>query len=815
MPTFERMAKNKGNGGTGKTNGDGQPVVKRSPDAAAPRGHVVLPPPDPKFDGVIGTTYADSKMGTFPVAKAPDGAPNVLLVVIDDCGFGQWGTFGGQIPTPNLDRLAKTGLRYTRYHTTALCSPTRAALLTGRNHHSCGTGVITELGDSFPGYTGQIPKSCAMGAEMLRQNGYSTAFFGKDHNVAAWETSVSGPFDRWPTSQGFDHFYGFIGGESNQWQPALYEDTRPVELEVPPGREGDYTLNEALADRAIEYIHRQKSVTPDRPFFIYYAPGATHAPHHVPKEWIDKFKGQFTQGWDKYREECFQRQLKLGVIPKDTKLTPRPEEIPAYDSLTPDQKTVAARLMETFAGYTAQTDHEVGRLLDTLEEIGQVDNTLVIWMIGDNGASMEGGLHGAFNEMVTLTGLSEDPKTLISKLDEIGGPSAYNHYPVGWAWAMNTPFQWGKQVASHFGGTRNPMVVSWPARITDAGGLRTQFHHVIDIVPTILEAAGVPEPVSVNGVAQKPIEGVSMVYTFDNASAKGTRRTQYFEMFGNRALYHDGWVAACFHGRLPWHAGTVDFEHDTWELYNVDEDFSEYADLAAKEPEKLKQLQDLFMAEAGKYNVLPLDDRAAERLDPRLRPSLIAGRTDFTYYAGTSRVAENCAPPMKNRSHAITAHVDMPADGGDGVLVAEGGIVGGFTLFVKDRKPVYEYNYFTADRYQVKGSSPLPVGPCTIRMEFDYDGGGFGKGGTVKLLVNGKPVGTGRVEKTEVALFSADETFDIGCDTGSPVSADYTSPFRFTGKIKKVEIKLEDEQLTPAEQAEVKKMHAAVEAARH
>jgi arylsulfatase len=820
MPTFQGMArssdKNNGNGGKAAGNGgNGNPIAKQSPDAAGPRGHVVLPPPQPKFDGVIGTTYKDSTMGRFPVAKAPDGAPNVLLIVIDDCGFGQWSTFGGQIPTPNLDRLAKKGLRYTRFHTTALCSPSRAALLTGRNHHSCATGVITEIGDSFPGYTGQIPKSCAMGAEMLRQNGYSTAFFGKNHNVADWETSVSGPFDRWPTSQGFDHFYGFVGGESNQWQPALYEDTRAVEMEIPPGREDDYTLNEALADRAIEYIHQQKSVTPDRPFFVYYAPGATHAPHHVPKEWIEKFKGQFDQGWDKYREECFKRQLALGVIPKDTKLTPRPEEIPAYDALTPDQKKVAARLMETFAAYTAQTDHEVGRLLDTLEEIGQADNTLVFWLIGDNGASMEGGPHGAFNEMVTLTGMEEDPATLVAELDAIGGPRAYNHYPVGWAWAMNTPFQWGKQIASHFGGTRNPLVVSWPERIKNVGGLRTQFHHIIDIVPTILEVARIPEPVSVNGVAQRPIEGVSIAYTFDDAAAPGTRRTQYFEMLGNRAIYHDGWVAACFHGRLPWKGGTVDFDDDTWALYNIEDDFSEYADLSAKEPLKLKQLQDLFMAEAGKYNVLPLDDRAAERLDPRLRPSLIEGRTAFTYFAGTSRVTESCAPNIKNRSHTITAHVDIPADGGDGVLVAEGGIVGGFTLYVKDRKPVYEYNYFTAEHTKVVGSAPLPVGPCTIRMEFTYDGGGFGRGGAVKLLVNGTQVGSGHVDKTEPARFSADETFDVGCDTGSPVSNDYRSPFRFTGKLKKIEIQLEEQKLTPAEHAEVMKMHAAAEQARH
>ncbi len=809
------MAKTKGNGNGSRGNSSGAKPPEGNAPLEPPRGHVVLPAPDPKFNGTIGTTYKDSKMGSFPVVTAPAGAPNVLLIVIDDCGFGQWSTFGGQIPTPNLDRLAERGLRYTRFHTTALCSPTRAALLTGRNHHSAATGNITELGDSFPGYTGQIPKSCAMVSETLRQNGYSTAFFGKNHNIPDWETSTSGPFDRWPTMQGFDHFFGFVGGESNQWQPALYEDTRPVELEVPPGRQGDYTLNEALADRAIEYIRQQKSVTPDRPFFVYYAPGATHAPHHVPKDWIEKFKGQFDQGWDKYREACFQRQLKLGVIPKDTKLTPRPAEIPAYDSLTAEQKKIAARLMETFAAYTAQTDHEVGRVLATLDEIGQRDQTLVFWLIGDNGASMEGGLHGAFNEMVTLAGMTEDPKVLAAKLDEIGGPTAYNHYPVGWAWAMNTPFQWGKQVASHFGGTRNPLVVSWPGHITDEGGLRAQFHHVIDMAPTILEAAGIPQPASVNGVAQKPIEGVSIAYSFNDAPAKGTRPTQYFEIMGNRALYHEGWVAACRHGRLPWAAGSTEFEDDVWELYNVDDDFSEYVDLAEKEPRRLKLLQDLFMAEAGKYNVLPLDDRFMERTDPAMRPSLIAGRTEFTYYAGVKRVAESCAPNTKNRSHTITAHVDMPADGGDGVLVAAGGVVGGYTLYIKDRKPIYEYNWFTQARYKVAGPAPLPVGPCQIRMEFSYDGGGYGKGGAVKLLVNGKEVASGRVDKTEFARFSADETFDIGCDTGSPVSADYQSPFPFTGVIKKVEISLGGQDLTPEEHGEVRRAENAAEQARH
>jgi arylsulfatase len=471
--------------------------------------------------------------------------------------------------------------------------------------------------------------------------------------------------------------------------------------------------------------------------------------------------------------------------------------------------------METFAAYTAQTDHEVGRLLDTLDEIGQTDNTLVFWMIGDNGASMEGGLHGAFNEMITLAGMSEDPKVLLAELDQIGGPTAYNHYPVGWAWAMNTPFQWGKQVASHFGGTRNPMVVAWPGHIADEGGLRTQFHHVIDVVPTILAAARLPEPVSVNGVAQKPIEGVSLAYTFGDAGAKGTRPTQYFEMFGNRAIYHEGWVAACRHGRLPWAGGSTDFDDDVWELYNVDDDFSEYVDLAQKEPRRLKQLQDRFMAEAGKYNVLPLDDRFMERADPAMRPSLIAGRTEFTYYAGVSRVAESCSPNTKNRSHTITAHIDMPADGGDGVLVAAGGVVGGYTLYVKDRKPVYEYNWFTQARYKVTGAAPLPVGPCQIRMEFSYDGGGYGKGGAVKLLVNGKEVASGRVDRTEFARFSADETFDIGCDTGSPVSADYQSPFPFTGTMKKVEISLGEQNLTPAQHEEVRKAETAAAQAHH
>jgi arylsulfatase len=780
---------------------------------ASPKGGAglspVLPPPEAPFGGVIGRTYKDSTPSKIPVVRAHEGAPNVLVVLIDDCGFGQWGTFGGQIPTPNLDKLAQNGLRYTRFHTTALCSPTRAALLTGRNHHSCATGNVTEVGTSFPGYTGQIPKSCAMVSEVVRQNGYSTAWFGKNHNIPDWETSVSGPFDRWPILQGFDHFYGFIGGEANQWAPALYDGTTPVEMAVPKGREDNYTLNEHLADKAIDYVRRQKSVTPDRPFFVYYAPGATHAPHHVPGEWMAKFRGQFDQGWDKYREETYQRQLKLGVIPGDTRLTPRPKEIPAWDSLTADQKKVAARLMEAFAAYTAQTDHEVGRLIRAIEDTGQLDNTLIFWEIGDNGASLEGTLHGVFNEMSALNGVPEDAAFALRHIDEIGGPKAYNHYPVGWAWAMNTPFQWGKQVASHLGGVRNPLVVSWPKRIKDRGGVRTQFHHVIDVAPTILEAAGIPEPTAVNGVPQRPIEGVSMLYSFADAKAKGNRKTQYFEMFGNRAVYDNGWIATCRHGRLPWQSiGTVDFDKDEWQLYNLDDDFSEATDLAAKHPRKLRELQDLFWVEAARYNVLPLDDRFIERADPALRPSLIEGRTKFTYFPGVRRVPESSSPNAKNKSYTITVEVEVPKDGADGVLVAAGGTAGGYALFVKDGKPIYEYNYFTAERFRIAGKDALAPGKHTVRFEFRYDGGGVGKGGTGTILVDGKEAAKGRVEKTVLGRFSADETFDTGEDTGSPVSELYKAPFRFAGTIRKIEIDLTPGKLGAADREKLRKAEA-------
>src|SRR5215831_17460087 len=776
-----------------------------APQASSTRGQEVLPKPEQLFaDAKIEKTYKDSKPGTMTLTRAPEGAPNVLVVLIDDSGFGQWGTFGGQVPTPNLDRLAKAGLRYTRFHTTALCSPSRAALLTGRNHHSAGTGVITEVGDAFPGYSGRIPKSAAMFAEVLRQNGYSTAFIGKNHNIADWETSISGPFDRWPSLQGFDYFYGFIGGEMDQWQPILYRGTTPVAMEIPKGKEGNYTLNDSLADDTIRYIYQEKSVTPDRPFFVYYAPGATHAPHHVPKEWIDKFKGQFHQGWDKYREDAYQRQLKLGVIQPDTKLTPRPKEIPAWDSLSPDEQRVAARLMEIFAAYTAQTDYEIGRVLDALEEIGQMHNTLIFCILGDNGASMEGTLSGCFNELATLQGIPEDPAFLVQHIDELGTAKASNHIPVGWAWAVNTPFQWGKQVASHFGGTRNPLVVAWPDRIKDAGGIRTQFHHVIDISPTILEAAHLSQPTEVNGVKQKPIEGVSMVYSFDDPKAVGSRHVQYFEMFANRALYKDGWIAAARHGRLPWltTGSAGHFDDDKWELYNLAEDFSEANDVAAKFPDKLKELQDAFWVEAKKHDVLPLDDRFTERGDPSLRPSLIAGRTDFTYYPGAVRIPEPSAADTKNVSHTITATIDVPKQGADGVLVAEGGAGGGFVLYVKDGRPVYEYNFVAHERYKVAASERLAPGPAVIRVDFTSDGG-VAKGGTVALYVNDKKVGEGRVDKTVPARFG-NETFDVGMDEGSPVSEAYRSPFAYSGTIKTVTVHLSPASRTARDEGQIR-----------
>ena len=770
----------------------------------------VLPHAPPPFKGVIGESYKDSTPDKIEMEKAPAGAPNILLILLDDCGYGQTGTFGGLIPTPTLDRLAAGGLRYTRFHVTAMCSPTRAALLTGRNHHSVGMGIISDFATGYPGYSSVIPKSCAFVSEILRQNGYSTAAFGKWHLAPDWETSPVGPFDHWPIHQGFDHFYGFLPGSTNQWVPKLFDDDQPIEMAVPPGRKDDYTLNEAMADQTIQWINTEKSIAPTRPFFVYYAPGATHTPLQAPEAWIDKFKGKFDMGWDKYRELVFARQKQLGVIPQDAVLTPRPPEIPAYDSQSASAKKVDARLMETFAGLMAQTDHEIGRIVDALQEDGQLDNTMIVFIAGDNGACIEGGLNGTFNEMASIAGVDQTPDEMVKHLDEIGGPNSNPQYPVGWAWAGNTPFQWGKEIASYFGGTRNPLVIYWPKRIKDKGGVREQFHHVIDIAPTILEAAGIPQPTEVNGVVQKPMEGVSMVYTFDDAHAPDRRTTQYFELMANRAIYQDGWIAAARSGRLPWirtPGGESNFESQPWQLYHITDDYSEGNDLAPSNPDKLKQLQALFQTEAQKYQVFPLDDRYSERYDPKLRPSLHPGATRFVFRPGAVRIPEGIAPNVKNRSHTIIASVEVPKGKADGVLVAQGGPYGGWSLYVKDGRPTYTYNYFGQKWTTITSSEKLAPGPAEVKYTFVYDGGGIGKAGTGSISINGKKVASGRILETEPIKFSPDETFDVGEDAGAPVGK-YEAIFPYAGTLKQVEVDTDPQNLTDIDKSKLNSMEA-------
>lgn len=743
----------------------------------------VLPIPQPPFKGKIGITYKDSKPDFPQPITAPAKAPNVLLVLLDDVGFGQASTFGGPIETPNLTRLASRGLRYNQFHTTALCSPTRAALLTGRNHHSVSTGVVEELATGFPGYTAILPKSAATVAEVLRQNGYNTAAFGKWHNTPDNETSFVGPFDRWPTGEGFEYFYGFLGGDTNQWNPALYENTKRIETNNNP----NYHLTPDLVDHAIAWIQSQQSVAPNKPFFTYLATGATHAPHHAPKEWIEKYKGKFDQGWDRLRLETFARQKELGVIPASSQLTPRPKELPAWDSLSEKEQKLYAHMMEVFAGFLGHTDAEVGRLLNAVEQLGELDNTLVIYIVGDNGSSAEGGLTGSINELKVFNGVPETLEQLLVSYDDLGSPKTFNHFPAMWAWAGNTPFQWTKQIASHFGGTRNPLVIAWGERIKDRGGLRSQFHHVIDIAPTILRVAGIIEPSIVNGVQQQPIEGTSLAYTFDNPDAPSRRKTQYFEMLGNRAIYDKGWVAAARHGRLPWERSKgLDFDKDAWELYHIDEDFSEANNLASKNPNKLKQLQNLFLAQARKYNVFPLDDRLLERFDVSIRPSFSTGRTTFTYYPGTIGIPEGSAPDLKNKSFSITANVEIDDDDTEGILVTQGGRFAGWSFFLDDGKPTYAYNFLGSDHTIIQSSEKVPNGKSTLRFDFEYDGGAIGAGGTGKLLINNKQVALGRIEKTVAYRWGLDETFDVGRDTGTPVVENYQAPFAFTGNLQQV-----------------------------
>ncbi len=760
----------------------------------APIARTVLPIPDRPPIGL--TTYdakdPDTHYPPIEPLRPPRGAPNVLVVLIDDVGFGASSAFGGPCQTPTFEKLARGGLKYNRFHTTALCSPTRQAMLTGRNHHSVGMGAITEMATSAPGQNSIRPNTAAPLAEILKLNGYSTAQFGKCHEVPVWETSPMGPFDHWPTGSGFEYFYGFIGGESNQYYPAIYEGTTPVEPSKTP--EQGYHFTEDMTDRAVKWMRQQKALMPDKPFFMYFAPGATHAPHHVPKEWIDKYKGKFNQGWDTLREETFARQKKLGVIPKDCQLTKRHPEIPAWNAISAEMKPVLARQMEVYAGFLSHTDHNVGRLVDALQDIEVLNDTLIYVIIGDNGASAEGSLQGTFNEMITLGGLGEfeTPEFLRERIDKLGGPEAYNHYAVGWAHAMDTPYQWTKQIASHWGGTRNGTIVHWPRGIKARGEIRSQFHHVIDVAPTILEAARLPEPMMVNGVAQKPIEGVSMLYSFNDAKAEERHETQYFEMMGNRGIYHKGWTAVTKH-RTPWETGLVKlpkFDDDKWELYDTNKDWSQSNDLAKTNPAKLRELQRLWLIEAAKYNVLPLDDRFIERADPDLagRPQLVRGNRQLLF-GGMGRLTENSVVNIKSKSHAVTAEVVIPAAGAEGIIIAQGGMTGGWSLYTRRGKLKYCYNFVGINRYYVESAGALPSGKHEVRMEFAYDGGGIGKGGDVTLYLDGRKIGEGRVDRTVLGAFSADETCDIGCEYGSPVTDDYVARC-FSGEVNWVEIDL-------------------------
>ncbi|GAA3861923.1 arylsulfatase AtsD [Leifsonia kafniensis] len=768
-----------------------------SPDRHA---RTMLPIPDLPKPGL--TTYdakdPDTSYPQIEPLLPPEGAPNVLIVLIDDTGFGASSAFGGPCYTPNAEKLAAAGLSYNRFHTTALCAPTRAAMLSGRNHHSVGMGSITETATSAPGNSSLKPNTKAPVAMTLKLNGYSTAQFGKCHEVPVWQSSPMGPFDAWPSGGGgFETFYGFIGGENNQWDPSLYEGTTPVEPPATP--EEGYHLTEDLADHAVNWIRTQKALMPERPFFVYFAPGATHAPHHVPQEWADKYKGTFADGWDAQREKTFAKQKELGIIPADAELTPRHTEIPAWDDMPAELKPVLEREMEVYAGFLEHTDHHVGRVIDAIEDLGVLANTLIYYILGDNGASAEGTLNGAFNEMANFNGMAalETPEFMLSKIDELGTPTSYNHYAVGWAWAMDTPFQWTKQVASHWGGTRNGTIVSWPKGISEKGGQRSQFTHVIDVAPTILEAAGLPEPTMVNGVQQSPMEGTSMLYTFDQPDKPERHDLQYFEMFGNRGLYYKGWSAVTKH-RTPWVmlGGTLPaFDDDVWELYDGSTDYSQAHNLAEENPALLAKLQRLWLIEATKYNVLPIDDRGVERANPEIagRPTLIRGNTQLLY-AGMGRLSENSVVSIKNKSFSVTAEIEVREGGAEGVIIAQGGRFGGWSLYLKNGAAKFVYNVLGIQEFATVADAPVPGGKHQVRMEFAYDGGGLGKGGDVALYYDGSAVGSGRVGATQAMIFSADETTDVGYESGTAVSPEYTAAgSRFTGKINWVQIDLGDD----------------------
>ncbi len=770
-------------------------VLMAASAAAAPAGgaldRTVLPIPEPVRPVYKELNARNVAMPPRFEVKAPEGAPNVVIVLIDDLGFGVPTAFGGPVSMPTLDTLAQQGLRYNNFHTTALCSPTRVALKSGRNHHTANMAFITELATGFPGATGQVPNAVAPLAEILRLNGYSTAAFGKWHETAAWEASIAGPFDRWPTRQGFDKFYGFIGGETNQWAPFLYDGTAVVELPNDP----NYHFMADMTDKAVSWIKYQKALTPQKPSFIYFAPGATHAPHHVPKEWIERWKGKFDQGWDKMREETLARQIKLGVVPPGTKLAPKPPAIQDWGALSADEKRLFTRQAEVFAAFAEYTDHEIGRMIKAFEDVGQADNTLVVYIAGDNGTSGEGGQNGMFNEYTYFNGVQEAVPDMLKKIDQWGGPETYPHMASGWAVAFDAPFGWMKQVPSDFGGTRNGMVVSWPKGIKAKNGVRTQFGHIIDVAPTVLEAIGLPEPKVVNGTPQIPMEGTSLVYTFEDPKARERHTTQYFEIAGNRAIYHDGWYARTIH-RAPWEPKPRRALEDdsAWQLYETRSDFSLANDLAAKHPQKLAELQAVFLQQAEKYHVLPMDDRVFERLDAASvgRPDLMGSRTSITVAEGMTGMMEGVFLNVKNRSKTITAEIEVPQGGGNGTVLAQGGRFGGWSLYVKDGVPAYDYNFLGLQRTSIAASKPLAPGKATLKLDFAYDGGGPGKGGVGTLYVNGDKVAEGRIEHTQAGMFSADETADVGIDLGTPVveaiGAEHAS--KFTGHIPKVTVEV-------------------------
>ena len=763
------------------------------------RSRDILPIPDQPHTELITFDAKDPETKFPPIEplRPPEGAPNVLVILLDDVGFGASSAFGGPINTPAAEKLAATGLKYNRFHTTALCAPTRAALLSGRNHHTVGMGGITEIATSAPGNNSLRPNTVAPLAATLRMNGYSTAYMGKCHEVPVWETSPMGPFDHWPSYSGFEKFYGFVGGETNQWSPELYDGITPVELPDDP----NYHLTEDLADKAIAWIGAQRSLMAGKPFFFYFAPGATHAPHHVAPEWIEKYKGKFDQGWDKLREETFERQKELGgVIPAEAQLTARPDIIPSWDEMPDELKPVLIRQMETYAGFLEHTDHQVGRILDMLEKSGIMENTLIYYIIGDNGGSAEGTMNGTFNEMINFNGMAEleTPEFLMSKIDQFGSYDSYNHYSVGWAHAMNTPYQWTKQVASHWGGTRNGTIVHWPKGIEAKGETRQQFSHVIDIAPTVLEAAGLPHPTFVNGVQQKPIEGTSMVYSFNDEDAPEQHETQYFEMFGNRGIYHKGWTAVTKH-KTPWElvgGSMLALDDDVWELYNTNEDWTQANDLSQEMPDLLHKLQRLWLIEAVRYNVLPIDDRSGERFNPELagRPELITGDSQ-TLFPGMVRLTEHALINTKNKSWSATAEITVPESGVNGTIIAQGGNFGGWALYANENKLKYAYNLLGLQMFIIESPDTLPSGLIQVQMDFKYDGGGLGKGGTASLYVNGEKVSDGRVENTHPMIFSADSTASVGEKAGAPICDDFsrTGKNAFSGKISWVHIAVGDD----------------------